>query len=304
MTDLEERARHLSLAAGDEVHAGLAAQLEQAGQRAANRGAPAAAAELLELAVRHSPTQERGDRLQTAAPLPSRHRVTSGARCRSTSRCSRTCPSGPRRAAVLYAIGRVQLADAPERLASCERALEEVGDDDALAAHILALIAVTRWMLGETAKGLAAARDGLERAERVGDPPLVAMALANAGCLETWLLDVTPGLLRARRRHRAGARRPARRSTTVRRSTSGSGAASTTTSTARASVMQDVMESAERRGDEHTRGFTLLVLIDIERQSGRITAALEHADTARAIVEQTGDPQLLLHARLRSRLPR
>ena len=47
VTDLEERARHLSLAAGDEVHAGLAAQLEQAGRRAANRGAPAAAAELL-----------------------------------------------------------------------------------------------------------------------------------------------------------------------------------------------------------------------------------------------------------------
>ncbi len=59
-------------------------------------------------------------------------------------------------------------------------------------------------------------------------------------------------------------------------------------------VMQDVMESAQRRGDEHTRGFTLLVLIDIERQAGRITAALEHADTARAIVEQMGDPQLLL----------
>ena len=96
---------------------------------------------------------------------------------------------------MLYAIGRVQLANAPERLASCEQALEEVGDDDALAAHILALIAVTCWMLGETAKGLAAARDGLERAERVGDPPLVAMALANVGCLETWLLDVTPGLL-------------------------------------------------------------------------------------------------------------
>ncbi len=54
------------------------------------------------------------------------------------------------------------------------------------AAHILALIAVTRWLLGETAKGLAAARDGLERAERVGDPPLVAMALATVGCYETW----------------------------------------------------------------------------------------------------------------------
>ena len=94
VTDLEERARHLSLAAGDEVHAGLAAQLEHAGRRAANRGAPAAAAELLELAVRHSPTQERGDRLQTAAGF---HHVSGDLRraCRSTSHCSRTCPVAP-----------------------------------------------------------------------------------------------------------------------------------------------------------------------------------------------------------------
>ena len=78
--------------------------------------------------------------------------------------------------------------NAPERLASCERALEEVGDDDALAAHILGLIAMTHWLLGDlAAKGLAAARDGLERAERVGDPPLVGSrsapsAASRRGC--------------------------------------------------------------------------------------------------------------------------
>ena len=60
------------------------------------------------------------------------------------------------------------------------------------------------------------------------------------------------------------------------------------------SAMQDVMESAQRRGDEHTHGVKLLLLIDVERQAGRIAAALEHADTARAIVEQMGDPHLLL----------
>ena len=67
-------------------------------------------------------------------------------------------------------------------------------------------------------------------------------------------------------------------------------------------VMQDVVDPPAS-GDEHTRGFTLLllVLIDIERQAGRITSALQHADTARAIVEQMGDPQLLLmHAFLTS----
>ena len=292
MTDLEERARHLSLAAGDEVHAGLAAQLEEAGHRAAGRGAPAAAAELLELAARHSPTEERGDRLHTAAGF---HHVSGDLR-RALSIYElllESLPPGPRRAAVLYAIGRVNLADAPERLASCERALEEVGGDDALAAHILSLIGITCWLLGESAKGLAAARDGLERAERVGDPPLVAMALATVGGLETWLLDVTPGLLQrgvdieqglddllvfhdspsfylGMQRHFDGDLDGAR------------------------SMLCDVVESAERRGDEHTRGFGLVTLIEVDREAGRIAAALEHADTAHAIVEQMGDPQLLL----------
>ena len=292
VTDVEERARHLSLAAGDEVHAGLAAQLEAAGRRAASRGAPAAAAELLELAVRHSPPEQRGDRLQTAA----RFHHLSGDLRRALSIYEpllEDLPPGPRRAAVLYAICRAQFANAPERLAICEQALAEVGDDDALATHILSLIGVTHWLLGETAKGLAAARNGLERAERVGDPPLVAMALATVGGLETWLLDVTPGLLqrgadieqglddllvfhdspsfylglqRLLHDDLDGAR----------------------------CVIQDVIESAQRRGDEHTRGFALLLLIDVERHAGRIAAALEHADTARAIVEQIGDPQLLL----------
>jgi DNA-binding CsgD family transcriptional regulator len=295
VTDLEERARHLSLAAGDEVHAGLAAQLEQAGRRAANRGAPAAAAELLELAVRHSPTQERGDRLQTAAGF---HHVSGDLR-RALSIYESLLddlPRGPRRAAVLYAIGRVQLANAPERLASCEQALEEVGDDDALAAHILALIAITCWMLGETAKGLAAARDGLQRAERVGDPPLVAMALANAGCLETWLLDVTPGLLQ----RGADIEQGLDDLLTFHDSPSfhlGLRRSLYDDLDGARSVMQDVVKSAQRRGDEHTRGFGLLILIDAARQAGRVTAALEHADTARAIVEQMGDPQLLhMHA--------
>ncbi len=292
VTDLEERARHLSLAAGDEVHAGLAAKLEEAGHRAAGRGAPAAAAELLELAARHSPTEERGDRLQTAAGF---HHVSGDLR-RALSIYElllESLPPGPRRAAVLYAIGRVNLANAPERLASCERALEEVGDDDALAAHILSLIGITCWLLGESAKGLAAARDGLERAERVGDPPLVAMALATVGGLETWMLDVTPGLLQrgvdieqglddllvfhdspsfylGMQRHFDGDLDGAR------------------------SMLCDVVESAERRGDEHTRGFGLVTLIEVDREAGRIAAALEHADTAHAIVEQMGDPQLLL----------
>ena len=295
VTDLEERARHLSLAAGDEVHAGLAAQLEEAGRRAATRGAPAAAAELLELAVRHSPTEERGDRLQAAAGF---HHVSGDLR-RALSiyeSLLESLPPGPRRAAVLYAIGRVNLADAPARLVSCERALEEVGDDDALAAHILSLIGITCWLLGESAKGLAAARDGLKRAERVGDPPLVAMALATVGGLETWLLDVTPGLLQRGADIEQGLDDLLVFHDSPSFYLGVQGSLQDDLDGAR-SVMQDLVESAERRGDEQTRGWGLLMLIDVDRQAGRLTEALGHADSARAIVEQMGDPQLLfMHA--------
>ena len=39
------------------------------------------------------------------------------------------------------------------------------------------------------------ARGGLNRAERVGDRPLLAAALAGTGFMETWALEITPGLL-------------------------------------------------------------------------------------------------------------
>ena len=151
-------------------------------------------------------------------------------------------------------------------------------------------------MLGETVKGLAAARDGLERAERVGDPPLVAMALANAGCLETWLLDVTPGLLER------GADIEQGLDDLLMFHDSPSFYLGL-----RRTLQDDLDGARERDAGRHgiratswRRAHARLHAAgaDRYRAAGRaVTAALEHADTARAIVEQTGDPQLLvMHA--------
>jgi DNA-binding CsgD family transcriptional regulator len=71
VSDVEQRARHLADAA-DGPDAPVAAELEAAAERARSRGAPEAAAELVELALRLTPpadTEARIDRLLHAASL-------------------------------------------------------------------------------------------------------------------------------------------------------------------------------------------------------------------------------------------
>ena len=63
VNDSEERARHLALAAAGPDEA-VASALEEAGKRADTRGAPPAAAELYELAVRLTPPEARTDVLR------------------------------------------------------------------------------------------------------------------------------------------------------------------------------------------------------------------------------------------------
>ena len=61
--------------------------------------------------------------------------------------------------------------------------------------QILGFLAISRWVHGDAPRALADARDGLARAERIGDPRLLATALARAGLIEAMALEVTPGLL-------------------------------------------------------------------------------------------------------------
>src|SRR5262249_23912431 len=70
VTDKEERARHLALAA-EGPDAAVASSLEEAARQAAARGAPPAAAELFELAAELTPDD----------PALVRHRLFRAARC-------------------------------------------------------------------------------------------------------------------------------------------------------------------------------------------------------------------------------
>ena len=72
----EERARHLALAAAEpDPH--VAAALDEAADQAARRGAPAAAAELAELAVKLTPNNDT-DRLRSRRGVAARHHLVAG----------------------------------------------------------------------------------------------------------------------------------------------------------------------------------------------------------------------------------
>ena len=104
-------------------------------------------------------------------------------------------PDGLDRADVLYALAELGTCPLPARAALVEEAIEHARSDDERATRLLGLLAIVRWLLGDAESALQHAREGLACAESVGDPELLAVAIARVGHTEGWVLDVTPGLL-------------------------------------------------------------------------------------------------------------
>ena len=88
----------------------------------------------------------------------------------------------------------------------CDEALAEATGDDARSARILAFRSWRPPDGADVHAALVDARAALEKAERVGDPALLAVAIARVGQAETWAADVTSGSARARRGDRGTAR--------------------------------------------------------------------------------------------------
>jgi DNA-binding CsgD family transcriptional regulator len=294
--DPEERARHLALAAGDEPDAELARDLEAAGHRAASRGATAAAAELLELAVRHTPAADQRRRRRLAAARL--HRVAGDLERAAVlyRDVLRELRSGPARSEVLHALALTTRAGVTERMELAERALEEVGDDDGLAAQLLGYLALNRWAAGQSAVALADARAGLARAERVGAPPLVAGAIGPLAFVETWRMECTPGLLERGVELERSLREPVFYALSPSYALVIRLIVHDRTDEAKA-LIDRLAADAERRGDEHARTQWALLLINAERFAGRPDRALAHAETTRDLAGQIADTQLRIAAR-------
>jgi DNA-binding CsgD family transcriptional regulator len=181
VTDVEERARHLALATQrpDRSVAGI---LDLAAARARSRGAPDAAAELAEDACRLTPSHEvnmlRRRRIDAAE-----HHFRAGDLARARALLSAVVSDprgGPVRAEALLLLGTVchQEDSVPEAFSCLEEARREAGGDLRLRARIYLEFTFLHNLVGDFAAVGTPAKRALAQAERLGEPALLAEALA------------------------------------------------------------------------------------------------------------------------------
>jgi DNA-binding CsgD family transcriptional regulator len=194
--EIEERARHLALAA-DGPDAAVARMLDLAAELAAARGATPSAAELCELAAGLTPADPAELRRRRLRAAHFNRLAGSGERAaEALEELLAEAPAGPERADILLELASTAHTDPIRVIALSDEALHEVPDDDARSARILAWRAWARAMSAvDASAALADGRAAVEKAERVGDPILLAIAIAQQGATETWAGEITPGLL-------------------------------------------------------------------------------------------------------------
>lgn len=174
--DPEERARHLALAATTADEETIAA-LDEAALHARRRGAPAAAADLLELA-RSLGADDAGRRIRAAG-----HHFEAGDLLRARALLEETVaqlhPSHVR-AEAQRLLATVRLHDDSYREAAMllEQALAEAAGEPAQQARITLELLYVLTNLGRINDALLHVEAIIEEAERLGDPGLIAEALA------------------------------------------------------------------------------------------------------------------------------
>ena len=188
LDDPEERARHLALST-QEPDETVAAALEDAARRAAARGAPEAAAELLQAAGRLTPAGADDERRRRGIEAAERSfEAGEVTRARELlAAIAAEAPHGTRRAQALARLGWV-CAHAEGFHAGADvffAALAEPADDLRLRIEILTGLA---WCLHSTRTVPSAAEHAhaaLALAETLGDPTVLASALALSGFLDS-----------------------------------------------------------------------------------------------------------------------
>jgi DNA-binding NarL/FixJ family response regulator len=176
VSEPELRARHLALSDATGEPQTLRA-LDTAAEIARRRGAPAAAAELLELAIGlGGDTPER--RIQAAA-----HHFAGGdsekARKALEETVSELSP-GVLRAEAFYLLGVVRLCtdSHAEAAALFDRALSEVGDQLALRVQISIILSFTLFDAGDLGGAMQSAQNAVHHAAKFGQPQPLSQALS------------------------------------------------------------------------------------------------------------------------------
>ena len=287
VADLEERARHMALSV-DGPDAVAASYLDAAAEQAGARGATAAAAELSELAADLTPDEpslSRARRLRAARS----YRLAGDVRAEALlDALLRDVPSGIERSDVLFELARVHKGETPRLIELCAEALAEGRSDDARSVRILAYRSAMRLYQLDIGEGLVDARAALERAERVGDPRLLALAIARVGHAEGWAAELTPGLVERGAEIERGLgvsleylESP---SVSLARALTGSGEVER-----QRAILEELGRKAAERGDEGTRIQIIWRLSLADWYAGRLQQALDNAVAAFEATEQTLD---------------
>jgi ATP/maltotriose-dependent transcriptional regulator MalT len=177
----EERVRHRALAAAG-PSSRIAAELDEAALIAEHRGAPAAAAELLELAAaltKDGQPAARHRRLLNAGRLLARAGEIRAAAALLNDLAAAT-PPGQRHAEVLAHLAWTIEDDVSVSITRLETARAEAGDAPVLQAKIHAYLSDYRAMRGDHEQARTDAQRALKFAEQSGDQALIAFLLAHA----------------------------------------------------------------------------------------------------------------------------
>jgi DNA-binding CsgD family transcriptional regulator len=290
LVDVEERARHLALAAeGPDTSA--AAELDAAADHAAARGATAAGADLSELAAAltgaDDPLESRRRRLRAA----NLHRLVGNLERAVTllEELLAELPAGFERADVLLELATTRKDDLPKMVALCDEALAAATEDDARCARILAYRSWAYLFEAEIDAALRDARAALRTAEQVGDPVLVTVAIAQAATVETRAADITPGLLERglELEDSLGIRLEYNQSPRVALARRLIGTAELDRARA---ILEDLESEAATWGSVELRGVLLRSLGRVDWLGGRWDAALERTALALEFWEQMQAP--------------
>jgi DNA-binding CsgD family transcriptional regulator len=284
VADPEERARHLALTA-TEPDADVAAALEKAAALAAERGAPAAAAELLELALPLIPPERLDDRrrLQVTA---ADHRFLAGDQEAAVALLQAVVAASPddaARADALVHLGRALLEEDLTVAASVlteALALKEAPiRTRAAAAAYLGGVFLNLGDLEETERYASLE---LDLAERSGDASLIADALSAVAIVRAYLgrgIDYE-GLRRAERLWDQGEFFSIDWSPT--RAIGELMVLEDRHDEAR-EIFVDLLIAARERGDDPSADAALGFLTRIERDAGRWGEALQRGEERRAL---------------------
>lgn len=288
----EEHAHHLALGAEAPDHR-TAMLLDQAADQAAGRGAPEAAATLLEHAARLTPA-DAVDALHWRRVRSAERHFDSGdaARARRTlESVLPELPAGTIRARALLQLAKVRFDDFEVARQLAEAGLLDAVGDERLAAQIESLLGELYSNLGDRSAASHHARAAVGHAERSEDSGMVAQTLAFVGMNAFFAGDGIQEALMARA-VALESRADAVTSYYIPGSSLGLQLLwSDELSRARPLLERSLRRSVDR-GEEYDRSGILFHLAHLEWEAGNRDAAHEYTDAFIETTRQQADEQI------------